>query len=305
MAKTQRRLKDAFDRARRRFELLDHGVRTVQYNDAALGNHLAASVTYFAFLAFFPVIALAFSLVGFAVVVVPEAADTLSKTLSTLLPGLIGDSPNQIDVQQIAKAKAGAGIIGLLGLLYAGLGWMSALRGALEHLLESNDASPPNFVMAKLFDLRGLVVVGICMLLAIGLGSALSGSVGAVADVIAPGGVVVRIVLRIISLVIGIAAMTGVFFLTFRIVPHARPYARAGALWQGALLTALGFEVLRQLADLLIKNVVSNPIYGTFAVLVALLVWIHYTAQLIMFGAAWAATANDGSPAPEQPADAS
>lgn len=297
MAKTRRKAEDTFARARRRFGLLDHSVRAVKYNGDVLADHLAASVTYFAFLAFFPLVALAFSLVGFVVAGVPEAADTLSRTLRTMLPGLIGDDPNQIDVQQIADAKAGAGIIGLVGLLYAGLGWMSALRSALEHVFAGGRERPPNFLMAKLFDLRALIVVGVCTLLAIGLGSVLTGTAGAVARWIAPDGLVVRLLLTAVSLVIGIAAMTGVFFLTYRIVPHARPQAGAAALWRGALLSALGFEVLRQLANLLIRNVVDNPVYGTFAVLVALLVWIHYTAQLIMFGASWAVTANGANPA--------
>jgi membrane protein len=67
--------------------------------------------------------------------------------------------------------------------------------------------------------------------------------------------------------------------------------APAKHLWQGALLAAVGFELLKLLATWIISSASSNPVYGSFAITVALLVWINYFARVTMLGASWAITA--------------
>ena len=117
-------VKRAFSRLRRRSPQLDHVAQAWQRYSKDEGGQLAASVTYFGFLSFFPLLALAFSVLGYVVAYDPSLRASVEQSLQQALPGLIGDGSGQIDVDRIAAAKAGAGIIGLLGLLYAGLGWV-------------------------------------------------------------------------------------------------------------------------------------------------------------------------------------
>lgn len=98
-----------------------HLVRAFSRYQSDTGDRLAAAVTYFG-LSFFPLIALAFAVLGYLVAYQPTIRDQVTSQLTQNFPGLIG-GPNGINVDQIAAAKAGAGIIGLLGLLYSGLGW--------------------------------------------------------------------------------------------------------------------------------------------------------------------------------------
>src|SRR5664280_3638260 len=58
-------------RAKRPF--LDHLVRAYSRYQGDAGDRLAAAVTYFAFLSFFPLVALAFSVLGFTVANNPGA----------------------------------------------------------------------------------------------------------------------------------------------------------------------------------------------------------------------------------------
>ena len=51
-------------RARARWPLVDHGGRAIAHYGEVLGSQLAAGVTYFAFLSFFPLIALGFVLIS-------------------------------------------------------------------------------------------------------------------------------------------------------------------------------------------------------------------------------------------------
>src|SRR5436190_18164730 len=122
------KLKEAFAAVRRRRPAIDHVVRAWSRYSTDGGSRLAAAVTYFGFLSFFPLIALAFSVLGFVLANDPGLQQDITKQLNESLPGLVGTGPGQINVDDIAAAKAGAGVIGILGLLYAGLGWVDALR---------------------------------------------------------------------------------------------------------------------------------------------------------------------------------
>ena len=64
MASLKERVTARVDRAREKWPLLDHLVRTVQHYSKVNANALAGAVTYFGFLSFFPILALAFFFVG-------------------------------------------------------------------------------------------------------------------------------------------------------------------------------------------------------------------------------------------------
>ena len=63
------------------------------------------------------------------------------------------------------------------------------------------------------------------------------------------------------------------------------------ALVRGALLGAVGFEVLKLGANLLLEQTQGNPAFQAFGVALILLVWINYFSRLVMYAAAWAYTA--------------
>jgi membrane protein len=98
-------------------------------------------------------------------------------------------------------------------------------------------------------------------------------------------------------MLVGVGASTVLFFTMYKLLPKHN--AKPSAVWQGALIAAVGFEILKQLAGLVIGNVTGNPLYGAFAIMIALLVWINYFARLAVLGASWAATASVPSPAAE------
>ena len=77
-----------------------------------------------------------------------------------------------------------------------------------------------------------------------------------------------------------------------------------GALVRGALLGAVGFEVLKLGANLLLKQTQGNPAFQVFGVTLILLVWINYFSRLVMYAAAWAYTATVGAGAAHHRGDA-
>jgi membrane protein len=283
------RLVAVLDRARARSELVDHLVRSILHYDAVMGSQLAAGATYYAFLSFFPLVALAFAAVGYAVEYLPGAQQAVTAALSSIFPGLIGTEPGKIDVQRIARQRTGVGIVGLLVLLYSGLGWLSSLRTSLQAVFEVVSDSKRNFVVGKAFDLVVLGVIGAVLLVAVGLSTAVTGFTGVILrvtgldEVPGAGGVLI-----VMAVGVGLAANCLLFFAIYRLLP--RHHVPAPSLWKGAVFAAIGFEVLKQLAGLVIGLVTGNPLYGAFAIMIALLVWINYFNRLAVLGAAWAIT---------------
>ncbi|NHA01693.1 hypothetical protein G5V59_23470 [Nocardioides sp. W3-2-3] len=106
------------------------------------GSQQAGGVTYFGFLSVFPVLALAFFAVGYVAKVFPDAQDALLKALEQVLPGLVGNGEGQVPLDDIQSAAGAVGLIGLAGVLYAGLGWLSSLQTALIVLFEMPEKPP-------------------------------------------------------------------------------------------------------------------------------------------------------------------
>src|SRR6201999_4536376 len=120
-------------------------------------------------LSFFPLVALEFAALGFVVEWYPQIYGDLRRGISRALPGLVGDQPGQVDVGKIADARDSAGVIGLIGLVWAGTGWIDALREALRRVWGHGAGDDANLVLRRLRDLAVLGVLGGAMLTSVGL----------------------------------------------------------------------------------------------------------------------------------------
>ena len=61
-----------------------------------------------------------------------------------------------------------------------------------------------------------------------------------------------------------------------------------------ALIGAVGFELLKLLLSGYLQGVAAKSMYGAFGVPIALLLWINFTAKLLLYCAAWTATQQQG-----------
>ncbi|MFE3447521.1 YihY/virulence factor BrkB family protein [Nonomuraea sp. NPDC059194] len=272
-------------RSRVRWHPVDHLIRTVQRYQLQSGDRLAGAVTYFAFLSLFPIIALAFAVFGFVLQERTEIREALQKSIAEQLPGLA----DLIDLDGIAQARTSAGVIGLVGLLYAGLGAVDALRGALREM--SMATTPPlSFLVGKARDLVTLVMLGVTLVVSALLGGFATQATTTVATFL---GVETSEAAKVTLTLVGLAASVGADWVLFLIVLGwvAKPTRPFKVLARGAVLGAIGFGVLKQVATLLLAGTLSNPVYGTFAVTAGLLLWINFSARLTMYVAAWTATA--------------
>ncbi|WP_018653589.1 YihY/virulence factor BrkB family protein [Actinomadura flavalba] len=277
--------KDLLARVRARFGPVDHLFRSYTRYQDKRGDRLAAALTNYGFLSFFPILALAYALLGYLVFVSQSARDLFLDAINSLLPGLA----DQIQVEQIAQSRTAAGLIGLAGLLFTGLGWVQVLRESLREMWGNPPKPERNFVVNKLIDAGVLLYLGVMLMLSVAV-SALAGTAthAALSFVGLDHVTGLGTLLRGLSLAVAIFFDTLIFLMFFARLSGTRASWRS--ILRGALFGAIGFEILKQIASLLLAGTTANPVYAGFAVLIGLVVWINFVSRYILYAAAWTST---------------
>jgi membrane protein len=274
-------------RARQRWAWLDHLVRAYQRFTGTSANHLAAAITYFSFLALFPLLLLGLSIAGYVLAHNPDLFDQLKKSIATNVPGSVGGQLSGAVDTAVAR-RGTIGVISLVGVAYAGLGWIGNLRTALQ-LVWSGEQVKKNLVKDKLGDLVALAGLGLSIVISFTLtagGTAAAGALVRWAGLDGTWGVGTAV--RILGIALAVAADTLVFAWLFVRLP--RLPVRFRPVLRGALFTAVGYEVLKIVGTVYLARIGNNGVYGQFATFIVLLVWIDLVSRFLLFGAAWTAT---------------
>jgi membrane protein len=89
--------------------------------------------------------------------------------------------------------------------------------------------------------------------------------------------------LQLINFVLSFGIITVLFALIYKILPDAKIAWRD--VWLGAAVTSLLFAIGKLLIGLYLGNSTIGSAYGAAGSFVVLLVWIYYSAQILLFGA--------------------
>jgi membrane protein len=195
----------------------------------------------------------------------------------------------KIDIETIANAKAGVGLLGLAGLLYAGLGWLDALREAMRQVY-GLDPAETNVVVRKLKDIVLLALLGTGALLTVATSSLATSATRQVLGLVdLEESTVAAAVLKALALALAVAADALLLTIIFARLPgHRLPWR---AVFSGAALGAVLLGILKLVGTWLVARTTDNPVYGTFAVVVGLLVWMNFLSRAVLLSAAWSVTA--------------
>ena len=82
---------------------------------------------------------------------------------------------------------------------------------------------------------------------------------------------------------VSLGVLTGLFAMLFKWFPDVP--VRWRDVWPGALASALLFEAGKLAIAWYIGSQGLKSTYGAAASLVVLLIWVYYTAQIVLFGA--------------------
>ncbi|KDA04814.1 ribonuclease BN [Microbacterium sp. CH12i] len=255
------------------------------------GPMLADSITYRALFSVFAGLLLGFSIASIWLAGNDSAWDAIIKAVNSAVPGLLGPDGVVKDPSSI-EAPAGlsiAGIVSLVALVGAALGAIGSLRTAVRTIagVVLDDmfwlwVMLRNLALAVGIAVSFIAAAAVTFLARIGIGFITdlfglpSDSVGAVWGI------------RIASLLVVFALNTVLIFGIFRLLSGQR--ASAGAVWSGALLGGVGLLVLQELSSLFVGGATSNPLLASFASLLALLIWLNLSTQVILVACAYIIT---------------
>ncbi|MFH7596561.1 YihY/virulence factor BrkB family protein [Streptomyces racemochromogenes] len=264
-----------------------HAWHSYERLDRVHWSRLAAAITFISFLALFPLITVA-AAVG-AALLSQEQLDRLQKSLAEQVPGI----SDQLDLPGLV---ANAGTIGLVAgvlLLFTGIGWIGSMRDCLRAVWDRDDEDQGNPVVRKGKDALVLLGLGGAALASAAASIIGSTAVGKGAELVGiPRAGAGGALLRAAAFLVGVLAAFLLLLYLLTLLPGVEP-PRA-RLFQAALIGAAGFELLKLLLSGYMRGVAAKSMYGAFGVPVALLLWINFTAKLLLFCAAWTATRDDG-----------
>jgi membrane protein len=243
---------------------------------------LGASVAFYSLLSFAPLLILLVTVAG--LVFDPQ---TTQRTLIDQARVTIGDrgaDTVQALLKSAQKPSSGvvASIIAFVTLLFGASGVFSELRDALNTIWETqpeNQGGVKGLLKDRLFSFGMVLSVGFLLLVFLVISAALS-FLGKYFGQIVPVPVPV---LEGINLLLSLVVITALFALMFKYVPAA------SISWHDVMIGALGTAVLFTIGKFLLgfylgKASVGSS-YGAAGSLVAVIVWIYYSAQIFFFGA--------------------
>jgi membrane protein len=254
-------------------------------------TRLAAAITFTSFVALFPLLTVA-AAIG-AAVLSDSRLHELEGKIAQQIPGISG----QLDLAALVDNAATVGLIAGALLLFTGIGWVEALRDCLRAVWEKDDDGA-NFFLGKLRDGALLLGLGGVALLSVACSTFAAAAVGKVADAIGlTEGGIGSVLLSVAGFCVAVLAAFLLLAYVLTKLPGAEPPRRAVVV--ASLIGAVGFEALKLLLSGYLQGVASKSMYGAFGTPIALLLWINFTAKLLVFCASWTATQDPDSEAPD------
>jgi YihY family inner membrane protein len=231
-------------------------------NDQA-GN-LAALIAYYAFFSIFPLLLVFTTILGFVL----QGNDSLYNDVRN---SVLGHFPG-IDLQtHELTGSVAALVIGLLGSLWGGLGVTNAAQNAFDRVWAVPFKERPDFLHSRLRGLLLLMALGVLFVAsAVATGIVTSVFSGPLAKI---GGYAITLALNF-----------GLYVAAFRFLTAASVPTRC--LWLGAGIAAVFLTILQFVGTIYVSHVSHQTnIYGTFATVIGLLVWLHLLAQVTLYAA--------------------
>lgn len=257
-----------FDRFQQRHKLIAIPLAVVKKfsDDGAAGK--AALIAYFGFFSLFPLLLLFVTILGFVLGSNSSAEHAVLHSALKQFP-IVG---SQLGTGHALKGSGIGLVVGFVGALLSGLAVTMAAQNAFNTVYAVPHKRQPNFLLARWRGLKLLVVGGALQLVSTAVSGAVAGGLGGALLTVA--GILVSLILNVVM-----------FFAMFRLLTNAAVSTRE--LWPGIALASVLWEVLQSVGGIYIAHVVkgAGPTYGTFALVIGLLVWLYLGARTVVYAA--------------------
>jgi membrane protein len=254
------------------------------FNDVG-SNRLAGAVTFFGFLALFPLLTVALAVA--AAVLTDSRVNELQQKIGEQIPGL----SKQLNLHDVAANAATVGLVSGVILLISGLGWVDTARVSIRTSWYL-PIEPGNVVVRKAWDTLVLIGLGLVGAVSLGASTAAGSLTGEVAKWLGlDHSTAGQVTLGLVAFVLAVCVDLLVFAYLLVGLPRIFGQPRKVVL-QAALLGAVGFEILKQALAAYVAGVATKSVYGAFGTPIALLLWINFMCRWLLYCVAWTATAD-------------
>ena len=248
---------------------------------------LAASLAFYTMLSIAPLLIISIKIASEFL----DEGQARSQMQAYVASNVSAEAAKAVEPMIINATQAGAGvlatIISIVVLLFSASGVFGELQDSLNTIWEVKPR-PDRGIWGTIKDrfFSFTMVLGVVFLLLVSLVA--STALHAVSDRI--GGAGAGFLWKALSFVVSLGVITVLFALIFKFLPDAK--VRWRDVWVGAALTAVLFTVGKFLLGWYLGRGTTTSVYGAAGSLVAMLLWVYYSAQILFFGAeftqAWA-----------------
>jgi membrane protein len=260
------------------WSILKQAVRQLQEDRAF---ELAAGLAFYSVISLAPLITVILSVATFF-----YGAEAVRGELMHQVEYLLGSQGAELVQTILANAKQGGsgifGIVGLVMLLISASAVFIQLQSALNTIWQvapRPDLSWGYTIRLRLVSMALVVGAGMFLILLVIL-SAVLAAVAAFITKVAPS---VQSLWGLVDLVFSIGVLTFLFAMIFKILPDA--VIRWKDVWPGAFTTAILFALGKLAISLYLGKSAPGSAYGAAGSVIALLLWVYYSAVILFFGA--------------------
>jgi membrane protein len=246
------------------------------------GGRLGAALSYYTVFSLAPLLLVVLSIAGLAF-----GRQAAEGSLFGQLAGLVGPDAAQLIQAAVAKAHHTKGgvlgtVIGVVVLLAGATGVVIELQDALDTVWKVKPK--PNrgvwgVVRTRLLSVAMILSLGFLLLVSLVVSAALSALSGWLHAVFGN----ITILGWVIDAVVALGVISTLIALIYKILPDAKVAWRD--VWVGAIATAILFMIGKYLIGLYIGKASVGSAFGAAGSLAVLLVWIYYSAQIVLLGA--------------------
>ena len=256
----------AFDNVQQRHRWLAIPMAVLRKFGNDQAGSLASLVAYYAFFSLFPLLLVFTTILGFVLQGNPGAQRSIEHSVLGQFP-VIGD---QIRVHALTGHTL-ALVIGLVVALLAGLGVTQAAQNAFDRVWAVPFKNRPDFLHSRVRGVALLASLGSLFVVATGMSGLVTGL----------GGPFVKVG----AIALSLAVNFGLYLAAFRFLTAATIPTRS--LYIGVAFAAVFLEILQLAGGIYINHVWrhASAVYSQFALVIALLVWLHLVSQLTLYAA--------------------
>jgi membrane protein len=213
-------------------------------------------------------------------------AEAARGSITSQFRSMLGETGSQaVEVMlKGAESSTAGGWTAALGiglLVVAALGVVVQLRDALNTIFEVKEPEDAGIAWyAKIYAMSFAGILALGFLLAVAL--IVSAALAAFSAWLS-GSAAESLLLALLNFAVSLAVLTLLFSMLFRWLPDRQLAWRD--VWLGGLATALLFNVGKSAIAWYIGTQGLESTYGAAASIVVLLIWVYYSAQIVLFGA--------------------